>query len=46
MPSPQLSEEDQELYKNFPITISDKWQQEIAGELLFRGFEGYKRIFF
>ncbi|KAI3389898.1 hypothetical protein SNEBB_008956 [Seison nebaliae] len=26
----KLSEVDQELYKNFPIVISDRWQQEIT----------------
>lgn len=26
----KLSEADQELYKNFPVTISERWQQEIA----------------
>jgi len=25
-----LSEADQELYKNFPLTVSERWQQEIA----------------
>ena len=30
-PSLQLSESDQELYKNFPIVISERWQQEITG---------------
>ena len=26
----QLSDSDQELYKNFNLTVSDRWQQEIA----------------
>lgn len=26
----KLTEADQELYKNFPVTISERWQQEIA----------------
>ncbi|UYV84956.1 ADRBK2 [Cordylochernes scorpioides] len=26
----KLTEADQELYKNFPVVISEKWQQEIA----------------
>ncbi|XP_071945382.1 G protein-coupled receptor kinase 3-like isoform X2 [Antedon mediterranea] len=26
----KLTDSDQELYKNFPITISERWQQEIA----------------
>lgn len=26
----KLSEGDQELYKNFPLVVSDRWQQEIA----------------
>ncbi|CAF4362697.1 unnamed protein product, partial [Didymodactylos carnosus] len=26
----KLTEADQELYKNFPIVISERWQQEIA----------------
>lgn len=26
----QLTEGDQELYKNFPLVVSDRWQQEIA----------------
>lgn len=26
----QLTEADQELYKNFPVVISERWQQEIA----------------
>ena len=26
----QLTEADQELYKNFPLTVSERWQQEIA----------------
>jgi len=25
-----LSEADQELYKNFPLTVSERWQQEVA----------------
>jgi len=27
---PQLTEADQDLYKNFNITISERWQQEIS----------------
>lgn len=26
----KLTEADQELYKNFPVVISERWQQEIA----------------
>lgn len=26
----QLTEADQELYKNFPLVISERWQQEVA----------------
>lgn len=26
----QLTDADQELYKNFPVVISERWQQEIA----------------
>ena len=26
----QLSESDQELYKNFPLVVSERWQEEIA----------------
>ena len=26
----QLAESDQELYKDFPLTISERWQEEIA----------------
>lgn len=26
----QLSNADQDLYRNFPLVISDRWQQEIA----------------
>ena len=26
----QLSEADQELYKNFPLVVSERWQQEVA----------------
>lgn len=26
----QLTEADQELYKNFPLVVSERWQQEIA----------------
>jgi len=26
----QLTEADQELYKNFPLVVSDRWQNEIA----------------
>lgn len=26
----QLSESDQELYRDFPIVVSERWQQEIA----------------
>ena len=26
----QLTEADQELYKNFPLTVSERWQQEMA----------------
>ncbi len=29
----QLTESDQELYKNFPIVISERWQQEITGKI-------------
>jgi beta-adrenergic-receptor kinase len=28
----KLTEADQELYKDFPIVISERWQQEIAGK--------------
>lgn len=27
---PQLTEADQELYKNFPLVVSERWQEEIA----------------
>lgn len=26
----QLLESDQELYRNFPLTISERWQQEVT----------------
>ena len=26
----QLQDSDQEIYKDFPLTISERWQQEIA----------------
>jgi hypothetical protein len=26
----QLTDADQELYKNFPLVVSERWQQEIA----------------
>ena len=26
----QLTEADQELYKNFPMVVSERWQQEVA----------------
>lgn len=26
----QLNEADQELYKNFPLVVSERWQQEVA----------------
>ena len=26
----QLSDADQELYKNFPLVVSERWQEEIA----------------
>lgn len=26
----QLLDSDQELYKNFPLVISERWQQEVA----------------
>ena len=26
----QLTESDQELYANFPLVVSERWQQEIA----------------
>lgn len=26
----QLLDSDQELYRNFPLTISERWQQEVA----------------
>ena len=26
----QLTEADQELYKNFPLVVSERWQEEIA----------------
>ena len=28
----KLTEADQELYKDFPIVISERWQQEISGK--------------
>lgn len=28
--SPKLLDSDQELYRNFPLTISERWQQEVA----------------
>lgn len=30
MPPCQLLESDQELYRNFPLTISERWQQEVT----------------
>lgn len=27
---PQLLDSDQDLYKNFPLVISERWQQEVA----------------
>ncbi|KAJ8872908.1 hypothetical protein PR048_026524 [Dryococelus australis] len=27
---PQLTEADQDLYKNFPLVISERWQAEVA----------------
>lgn len=29
-PAAQLLDSDQELYRNFPLTISERWQQEVA----------------
>lgn len=29
-PPCQLLESDQELYRNFPLTISERWQQEVT----------------
>lgn len=29
-PARQLLESDQELYRNFPLTISERWQQEVT----------------
>lgn len=29
-PPHQLLESDQELYRNFPLTISERWQQEVT----------------
>ena len=29
----KLLDSDQELYRNFPLTISERWQQEVAGDL-------------
>lgn len=26
----QLTDADQDLYRNFPLVVSDRWQQEIA----------------
>ena len=26
----QLTDADQELYKNFPLVVSERWQEEIA----------------
>ncbi len=26
----QLTDADQELYKNFPLVVSERWQQEVA----------------
>ena len=26
----QLSESDQELYRNFPLVVSERWQQEVS----------------
>ena len=26
----QLADADQELYKNFPLVVSERWQQEVA----------------
>ena len=28
----QLTEQDQEIYKDFNLTISERWQQETAGK--------------
>lgn len=30
VPPCQLLESDQELYRNFPLTISERWQQEVT----------------
>lgn len=30
LPTMQLLDSDQELYRNFPLTISERWQQEVA----------------
>lgn len=30
VPTAQLLDSDQELYRNFPLTISERWQQEVA----------------
>lgn len=30
IPTVQLLDSDQELYRNFPLTISERWQQEVA----------------
>lgn len=30
LPARQLLESDQELYRNFPLTISERWQQEVT----------------
>ena len=27
---PQLGETDQDLYKNFPLVVSERWQQVVA----------------
>jgi hypothetical protein len=27
---PQLTEKDQELYQNFPLVISERWQAEVS----------------
>jgi len=27
---PQLTEKDQELYQNFPLVISERWQSEVS----------------
>ena len=30
----QLTEKDQELYQNFPLVISERWQSEVAETVL------------